>query len=338
MNHYFSNAFIAEYLTNIATAYEILRKSRFRIVAYENAADTILSYPEELYSIWQKNPKELDLVPNIGPAILRKIDYLFKTGKVYPPTKKILNKIHPTVFTFTKINGIGPLIAQKLVENFKFSKKADIALEQLIHYCQKGKVEKIPTLGQKSQESILENTLSFLGRQKRLPLKDAQKIANRIISYLKKYFPEAEYVTLGSLRRSQSTVGDIDIAAASTNSKEIIDQFLKYPESVQTIIRGKDKASLRLLHDIHIDLMVKPKNQFGALLQHFTGSRQHNIILRKHALKMGYSLSEYGIKNLKTGKIKKFDNEIDFYKYLNLKWIPPEERIGEGELNKYKMV
>jgi DNA polymerase (family 10) len=84
--------------------------------------------------------------------------------------------------------------------------------------------------------------------------------------------------------------------------------------------------------------MVKPKNQFGALLQHFTGSRQHNIILRKHALKMGYSLSEYGIKNLKTGKIKKFDNEIDFYKYLNLKWIPPEERIGEGELNKYKMV
>lgn len=338
MANYFPNTFIAEYLTNIATAYEILHKSHFRIIAYENAADTILTYPEELYSIWQKDPKELDLIPNIGPAILKKIDYLFKTGKIYPPTEKILDKIHPAVFVFTKINGIGPLIAQKLIENFKFSKKEDIALEQLIHYCKQGKIEKIPTFGKKSQESILKNTLSFLGRQKRLPLKDAQKIANKIISYLKKYFPETEFVTLGSLRRSQPSVGDIDIAAASTNSKEIIDQFLKYPDSVQTIIKGKNKASLRLLHNVHVDLMVKPKNQFGALSQHFTGSRQHNIILRKHALKMGYSLSEYGIKNLKTGKTSKFDNEIDFYKFLNLKWIPPEERLGEGELSKYKMV
>ena len=163
-------------------------------------------------------------------------------------------------------------------------------MEQLITYAQQDKIKDLPSFGDKSQQMILKNTLSFLGRGKRMPLKKAQKIANELITYLKTYFPKTEFVALGSLRREQSTVGDIDIAAASDNSQKIITQFLEYPKSVQTIIRGQDKASLRLLHDIHVDLMVKPKAGFGALLQHFTGSRQHNIILRRHALKLGYSL------------------------------------------------
>ena len=211
-------------------------------------------------------------------------------------------------------------------------------MEQLITYAQQDKIKDLPSFGDKSQQMILENTLSFLGRDKRMPLKKAQKIANELITYLKKYFPKTEFIALGSLRREQSTVGDIDIAAASDNSQKIITQFLEYPKSVQTIIRGQDKASLRLLHDIHVDLMVKPKAGFGALLQHFTGSRQHNIILRRHALKMGFSLSEYGIKDLKTGKLHKFNNEQDFYKFLKLKYIPPQKRLGKNELEIYKML
>ena len=334
----FSNESVSEFLTNIATAYEIKKKNRFRIVAYENAADTILTYPESLYSIWQKDPKLLDQVPNIGPAILNKINYLFKTGKIYPPTQKILNSLHPAIFTFTKINGIGPLIAQKLTQNLKFSHSPEKALDQLVKYCQRGKVRIIPTLGEKSEALILDNTLSFLGRKNRMPLKTAQKLADKVVIYLKNQFPDVQFITLGSLRRQSATVGDIDIAAASVNSQPILDYFLAYPDSVQTIIRGQDKASIRLLHDVHVDLMVKSPQSFGALLQHFTGSRQHNILLRRHALKLGYSLSEYGIKNLKTGKINKFDNETDFYNFLNLKYIPPEKRTGENELTLYKML
>lgn len=334
----FTNSQVAEFLQNIATAYEIKQKNRFRIVAYQNAAETILTYPENLYELWLKDPKNPDLIPNIGPAILKKIDYLFKTGKIYPPTQKILSSLHPAIFTFEKINGIGPLIAYKLTQNLKFSKNPQKALDQLINYAKKDKIKNLPTFGEKSQKMILDNTLSFLGRNKRMSLKEAQSVANRIISYLKKYFPKIEFVTLGSLRRQQSTVGDIDIAAAANNSQKIITQFLEYPQSVQTIIRGQDKASLRLLHDIHVDLMIKPKSGFGALLQHFTGSRQHNIILRRHALKLGYSLSEYGIKDLKTGKLHLFDNEVDFYKFLKLNYIPPQKRLGEGELDEYKML
>lgn len=334
----FSNAQIAEYLTNIATAYEIKKKGRFQIVAYENAADTVLTYPESLFDLWLKDPKNLDSVPNIGPSILKKIDYLFKLGKAYPSLKTVFKNIHPVVFTFTKINGIGPLIAHKLTQNLKFSKDSTKALDQLIVYCQKHKIRDFPSFGEKSEESILNNTLSFLGRQKRMSLKDAQKLAAKIIRYLHHRFPNLEFIPLGSLRRQSATVGDIDIACASTHSTDIINYFLNYPEIVQVIAHGKDKASLRLLHDIHVDLMIKKPDSFGALLQHFTGSRQHNILLRRHALKLGFSLSEYGIKDLKSGKIHRFNNEKDFYNFLNLQYIPPQERVGEGELEKYKVL
>jgi DNA polymerase (family 10) len=338
MPKYFSNFQVSEYLTNIATAYEIKNKNRFRIVAYENAADTVLTYPENLFELWKKDTNSLDSVPNIGPSILKKIDYLFRFGKPYPKLIVIFKDIHPAVFTFTKINGIGPLIAHKLTQTLSFSKNPTKALNQLISYCRKNKIKNIPSFGEKSQKSILNNTLSFLGRQKRMPLITAQKLANKIISYLHSRFPDTEFITLGSLRRQSETIGDIDIAAASINPEEIIQYFLNYPEIVQVISQGKNKASLRLLHDIHVDLMIKPPSSFGALLQHFTGSRQHNILLRRHALKLGYSVSEYGIKSLKTGILHRFNNEEKFYNFLNLKLIPPKDRLGELELEKYIML
>lgn len=338
MSKEFSNYQISEYLSNIATAYEIKGKDPFRIMAYQNAADTILNYPEKLYDLWQKNPKNLDYVPHIGPSILKKIDYLFKTGKNYPTLKKVFSGIHPAVFTFEKINGIGPLIAYKLSQTLKFSQNPTRALDQLIAYCQKGKIRIIASFGEKSEESILNNTLSFLGRQKRMSFQKAKALATKIIAYLQSRFPETNFVPLGSLRRHSDSVGDIDIAAASSDSQNIIDYFLTYPDMVEVISRGKNKASLRLLNDIHIDLMVKAATSFGALLQHFTGSKQHNILLRRHALKLGYSLSEYGIKEVKSGILHKFSDEEKFYHFLNLKYIPPEERVGERELEKYKVL
>jgi len=338
MSKEFSNYQVSEYLSKIATAYEIKGKDRFRIMAYQNAAETISNYPEDLHDLWQKDPKNLDYIPHIGPSILKKIDYLFKTGKYYPSLKNIFDDIHPAVFTFEKINSIGPLIAHKLTQTLKFSRNSLKALDQLVSYCQKGKIKNIPSFGEKSEESILNNTLSFLGRQKRMPYKKAKALADKIISYLQSRFPETNFVPLGSLRRHSDTVGDIDIAAASSDSQNIIDYFLTYPDMVEVIARGKNKASLRLLNDIHIDLMVKPIFSFGALLQHFTGSRQHNILLRRHALKLGYSLSEYGIKEIKSGNLHKFSDEEKFYQFLNLNFIPPEERVGGGELEKYKVI
>ena len=332
----FTNAQVAEYLTNIATAYEIKNKGKFRIIAYENAADTIVSYPESIFKLWKKDPQLLDSVPHIGPSILKKIDYLFRFNQPYPQLKTVFKNIHPAIFTLTKINGIGPLIAYKLTKNLQFSTDPQKILEELVQYCQNHKIENIPAFGQKSQESILNNTLSFLNRQPRLLLSEAQVLSQKIINYLQTEFPHLEFYPLGSLRRLSPTVGDIDIAAKSSQSLEIIDYFLQYPGSVQTLAKGKNKASFKLLHDIRIDLMIKPAAAFGSLLQHFTGSRQHNILLRQYALKLGYSLSEYGIKDLKTGRLYHFSTEEDFYHFLHLKMIPPSERLGEDELEKYQ--
>lgn len=333
-----SNTQIAEYLTNIATALEIKKENRFRIIAYKNAADTAISYPDDIFSIWRKDSKLLDSIPNFGTAICEKLDYLFSKNKSHPHVKEYFSGIHPAIFTFTKINGIGPLIAHKLTTQLKFSKNSQKSLNQLINYAKTGQIRTLPTFGEKSEQSILSNTLSFLGQGKRLPLKIASDLAAKIVDYLQVKFPDIEFIPLGSLRRLSSTVGDIDIACASDRNQEIISYFTNYPDSIQTLAVGKNKASIRAIDDIRVDLMIKPIRSFGALLQHFTGSRQHNIILRRHALKLGFSLSEYGIKDLKTKKMHQFANEEKFYNFLGLKFIPPPERIGENELETYKML
>lgn len=336
---FYSNQQIAEYLQNIATALTIKKENRFRIVSYENAADTIISYPENIYDLWQEDPKSLDEVPHIGEAIFDKITYLFIHDQSHPHVAEYQKGIHPAVFTLTKINGIGPLIAQKLTENLPFSSKPSTWLDQLVEFCQQDKLSNIPGLGEKSQQSILTNTLAYLSRGTRLPLEKAQKVSQKIIDYLKSKFPQIEFVALGSLRRKSPTVGDIDLAGKLTPHspvKEILHAFANYPDSIAVINSGKFKTSIRLPGDIRVDLMLKPEKSWGSLLQHFTGSRQHNILLRKHALKLGYSLSEYGIKDIKTKKIHYFSTESAFYDFLGFKLIPPQQRIGESELEAYQ--
>lgn len=330
----YTNAEVADLLTNIATAYEIKRKNKFRTIAYQNAADSILSYPKSIQEIWENSPKDLDNIPNIGPNILSKIDYLFKKNKYHPHILTAFKNIHPATFAFTKVNGIGPKNARKLTQKLKFSTDPLKAFDQLIKYAQQGKIRKIPTLGEKSEALILENTLRYLGRHRRMKLTEATEVANKIISYMKNKFPNVEFIPLGSLRRQTETVGDIDFAVKSNQTKDILNYFIAYPENIQTITKGPKKASIKIYHDIRVDIMVQPAKTFGSLLQHFTGSKQHNVNLRKYALNLGYSLSEYGIKDLKTGKIHTFDNEKDFYNFLHLNYIEPTDRTGGDEIER----
>ncbi|MFA6250489.1 MAG: hypothetical protein WC686_03190 [Candidatus Shapirobacteria bacterium] len=329
---HFSNQEIAEFLANIGIAYQITGKSRFEIIAYENAAETIKTYPQSAYKLWQQDPKKLDAIPNVGEGIIKKLNYLFARKKLYPSLRPIFKSIHPAVFVFTKINGVGPKNAYKLTRHLTFSSNSQRALKQLIEYCQQNKIKDIPGFGEKSQNVILANALSFLGRRPKMAWTEASQIASEIISYLKIKFPKTEFIPLGSLRRQSLLVGDIDIAAKSSRSRAIFEHFTKYPLNLKTVDIGSQKASITLKNDIRIDIMAQPSKSFGALLQHFTGSRQHNILLRRYALKMGYSLSEYGIKSIKTGKLNTFKDETSFYHFLRLAYIPPSDRIGEKEI------
>lgn len=328
----YSNSEVAEILQNIATAYEIKKKDFFRIKSYQDAAETILTYPQSVHMLWQQDPKLFDNIPGIGPNIFEKISYLFKTGKLHPHIIKAFKGISPLVFTFTKINGIGPKTASTLTKKLKFSTNPIKALDQLIEYCQKGKIKDFPRFGEKSEKSILENTLVFLGHTRRMNFTEAKTAADKIIKFLQKKFPTIEFITLGSLRRQTETIGDIDIVAKSNQSSKILDWFISYSENIQTINRGTKKASIRIYPDIRIDIMIQPSKNFASLVQHFTGSRQHNILLRKYALSLGFSISEYGIKDVKTGKIHTFDTEEKLYNFLHLCYIEPKLRIGEQEI------
>lgn len=328
----YSNQEIADLLQNIATAYEIKKKNFFRIKSYQDAAETILTYPQSVYQLWLKDPQLFDNIPGIGPNIFRKITYLFTTGKLHPHILRAFKGISPLVFTFTKINSIGPKTAYTLTKKLKFSKNQMKALDQLIKYCQQGKIRKFPHFGIKSEASILENTKNFLGQGKRMSYPEAKRKSDKIIKYLHQKFPKTEIYALGSLRRHSSTIGDIDLAAKSKNSQEILDYFVQYPENIQTIDIGPKKASIKIYPNTRVDIMVQPSKNFASLLQHFTGSRQHNILLRKYALSLGYSVSEYGIKDLKTGKINTFHTEKKLYNFLKLCYIEPPKRTGDKEI------
>lgn len=329
----YTNTEISDFLQKIATAYEIKGKNIFRTTSYQNAADTILTYPESVYEIWQKDPKYLDEIPGIGESILKKLDYLFHHNQPSASVLKAFKGIHPAVFTLTKINNIGPKTAHVLTENFKFVKDDPVRIvDQLINYAQAGKIRVIPHLGEKSESSILENSLNFLGQRKRMSYKTAKNISDKIIAYLKTKFPNTEFYPLGSLRRQAESVGDIDLAAKSEDSENILKHFVEYSENIQTLVKGPKKASIRIKDDIRVDLMVQPAKTFGSLLQHFTGSKQHNIELRKYAQTLMYSLSEYGIKNVKTGQNYEFTDEKSFYNFLRLCYIEPQNRLGEDEI------
>lgn len=333
----YTNIEIAEFLQKIATAYEIKGKSFFRTTSYQNAADTILTYPESIFDIWKKDPQLLDAIPGIGDSILKKLDYLFRHNQPSDSVLKALKNIHPAVFTLTKINEIGPKTAYILTQKFKFDKKDPVRIvDQVIEYAKTAQIRNIPHLGEKSEKVILENSLLFLGQKKRMNFKEAKEISDKIIKYLKQKFPSIEFYPLGSLRRLNESVGDIDIAAKSENSDDLLNYFVSYPESIQTIVQGPKKASIRIKNDVRVDLMVQPASTFGSLLQHFTGSKQHNIVLRKYAQTLLYSLSEYGIKNVKTGKIYEFSDEKSLYNFLRLCYIEPKDRLGEDEIEKAK--
>ncbi|MCL4383873.1 type-X family DNA polymerase [Patescibacteria group bacterium] len=337
-NGQYTNQDIADLLEEVAIAYDIKKKNRFRIVSYENAADAIATYPQPIQAVWSQDRKALDNIPGVGEAIMGKLDYLFTENKLHPHWLQAFKNIHPAVFTFTKVPGIGPKTAFKLTKYLKFPQDDPVkALDKLVWYARHGMLRNIPKLGEKSETDILENTLQFLGRKEKMPLGLAQATAKEIIDYLHQQFPNLEIVPLGSLRRGSPLVGDIDLAAQSDQAGPILDYFVEYPAKYQTIAKGPKKASIRIRNDIRIDLMVQPKTSWGSLLQHFTGSKQHNIKLRNYAQSLGLSLSEYGIKEKKNSNLHTFDNETDFYRYLHLKYIPPEDRLGEGEIDKAKI-
>lgn len=326
-----SNIDIARLLRNVAAAYTIEdeKKFRFQIIAYQKAADAIMQLTTEAFALYKTG--KLNTIPGVGPTIKTHLIELFTTGHVQHFTD-VTKKVSEAVFPLLDVPGFGPKKAYKLVTEFKLV-DAKTVLSDLKTLAKTGKIAPLAGFGEKSEADILRWLSEYKGKKGKLTrviLPYAFEAAQNLVTYLKKLPFVTEAVALGSLRRMKATVGDIDIAVATEKPQETIEHFVAYPLKERVIEKGDISASLLLIGGMQVDLMVQPKEAFGSLLQHFTGSKNHNIKLREHALKLGMSLSEKGIK--KDGKMIQYDTEEKFYKALNMAWIPPELREDTGEV------
>jgi len=330
-----SNQQIAELFRNVAAAYSIKdeRKYYFQIIAYQRAADAIDNSTAEIKDLF--NQKSLESLPGVGPSIKSHIEELLRTGKV-SRFKWVFENIPDAVFPLLKITSFGPKRAYKLVKTFGL-RNPESVVDDLEKIAIENKISPLTGFGEKSQNDILIAIKEYKegkSKQRRMTLPFAAELAKKITDFLRENPNVLQASALGSLRRMVSTIGDIDIAVASNNSEKVIDHFVSYPYKERIIEKGKSSASILISGGYQVDLIVQPVESFGSLLQHFTGSKDHNIHLRELAIKKGLSLSEKGIKKIKDPKagLTTYSTEKDFYNALGLDLIPPEMRENTGEI------
>lgn len=340
-----SNLELKDLLDNVAAAYKITdpAKNKFRIVAYERAATAVEHLSSEAKDLWDEG--KLTEVSGIGESIAGHLDELFRTGRS-KHFDEVMKGIPPATFELLKVSGIGPKTAYKLATEYKVPAKNALAYVEKL--AKSGKIAKLEGFGEGSQKEIIagiEEAKVRIHKKRRLLLPYASEIAHEVIEWVKKAGGVIEINPLGSLRRRASTVGDIDIAVATESPKEVLTHFTKYPKVTRVLELGDRSASVMLPGSIQVDLMAESPAGYGALLQHFTGSKQHNIALRNIALKKGFSLSDWGVRkvgfqeNLEPAKRKytQFKSEEELYKYFGLAYIPPELREDMGEFEAAKV-
>jgi len=327
------NKEISKLLREIVASYIIKNeaKYRFQIIAYQNAADSIEGLNTQIKDLYAEG--NLDKIPGVGETIKKRLEELLKTGQV-KHFNEVKKGIPDSTFILMEIPGFGPKKSYKLAAHFNL-KNPEKAIDELLKFAKNNKIAGLEGFGEKSQADIIRSVDEYkksMGKTTKMLLPYAHDIASDVLAYLKKskYVEKSE--ALGSLRRMKPLVGDIDIAVASKWPNETIDYFTKYPGKERVIEKGPATSSLLTTAGNQIDLMVQPPDSFGALLQHFTGSKNHNIHLREIALKKNLSLSERGIKNSKTKKLYKFEDEKKFYEAIGLTFIPPEIREDTGEI------
>lgn len=314
-----TNLQIAELLRDVASSYQLKDQnkykhslagqspSKFQIIAYQRAADAVEHATSELKDMFDDG--KLTDVPGIGPSIAAHLSEIFKTGKS-KHFEELMKGIPKDAFKLMELPGIGIKTALRLIAQGEPSEIKD----------------------------LLKQVDDKNKKPKRLLLPYAMQIATEVIDWLKENKDVKKADTLGSLRRRAATIGDIDIAVATDNPVGVIEHFVKYPKKQKIIEQGDKSASILLPGDVQVDILPTLPDAYGAALQHFTGSKHHNIALREHSLKKGLSLNEYGIKQVNSEKriansLKQFKTEEEFYNFLGLDWIPPELREDQGEID-----
>jgi DNA polymerase (family 10) len=298
---------------------------QFKPYAYQKAAltlETLKDDVEDLYA--QGGLKALKAIPGVGESIAHKIEEYLKTGKMayYEEFKQ---KLPIELDEIVGVEGVGPKKAKVLFEKLGIKN-----LEQLEEAARANKIAPLFGFGEKTEKNILQAIEFLKGSKGRFLLGEILPIATEVLEKLR-HFPEvAQADTAGSVRRMRETIGDVDILAISSNPAKVMDFFVSLPGVVKVWGKGATKSSVHMKEGFDMDLRVIAPESYGAALQYFTGSKDHNIALRKIAIDQGYKLSEYGL--FQGDKMIAAKTEEEVYAKLGMPYIPPEIRENRGEI------
>lgn len=318
------NVEIAKLFNEIADFLEVKDENPFRIRAYRRAAQAIEGLSEDIAAIAERGAI-LD-VPGIGKDLAGKIQEYLASGSV-EYLEGLRKEIPAGVIELVGIHGVGPKTAKLLFEQVGVD-----SVEKLEELAKAHKLAGLPGIKAKTEENILKGIAVWRGGRERMPLGTALVLAEAILERLRELKEADQIEAAGSLRRMKETVKDIDILVTSGNPSRVMDVFVGLPNAAEVLAHGETKSSLRLKENIQVDLRVVEPDCFGAALQYFTGSKQHNIRVRELAQRKGLKVSEYGVFHEKTGRRVAGKTEAEVYQAVGLPFIPPELREDGGEI------
>ena len=331
-----TNADIAAAFEHVADLLEYEGQNAFRIRAYRTAARTIGTLVEPLAGVRGDPNRRLTDLDGIGADLAAKIEVLLDTGRL-PLLDELQARVPAVAFELMRVPGLGPKKAKSLVDQLGIG-----SLQELEAACREGRVAGLKGFGAKTQAAILGNIAFAMDPgHARLLWEQADDIATNLLAWLRQCPAARQVEAAGSWRRGRETVGDLDLVVDGDDSATVMDRLATWPDTAAVLQRGETRMSIRGPQNVQIDLRVVPPESFGAALQYFTGSKEHNVRLRSRARELGLTINEYGVHRLgsdeaappRSGAVAG-RTEADVYAAVGLPWIPPELREGGDELER----
>jgi DNA polymerase (family 10) len=321
------NKEIARLLWETADLMEIAAEDGFRIRSYRNGATAVEGYPERIVDILRDPERKVTDIPGIGKGLSHVLTEIVERSSC-ERRDLLLEKFPPGALEFLKIQGLGPKSIALIFEHFRIG-----TIDELERLCQEQKLRDLPRMGAKLEEKVLRSIAQYRMRTGRYLLSYAENMAAELIADLRQV-PGVEAITpAGSLRRGRETVGDLDLLVTGPEATAALDRFVAYPRVQEVLVRGENKASATVGREgLQVDVRALPPHSFGAAMQYFTGSKDHNVAIRTRAVRMGLKLSEYGLFRLADDVKVAGETEEGVYQALGLPWIPPELRENTGEI------
>jgi DNA polymerase (family 10) len=318
-----ANAEVAAILYEIGEILTI-KDDRFRSRAYMLAAQRITSLTEDIKKV--KDRGELDKIPGVGKSIAATITEVLDTGE-----SKVLEELReslpPGVRQLMELEGVGPKNAMRLVEELKLS-----SIDDLEKAAKEGKVRELKGFGEKKEQNILQSISDYRNRQTRFLLGAIMPVVDDILAWMRESPAVLRADVAGSYRRRRETIGDLDLLVASNDPEEASKRFVGMPPVERVVSHGSTKSTVFLKGHLQVDCRVVPPEAYGAALQYFTGSKDHNVKLRTIGVKLGCKLNEYGLFRREDDRLVASETEKEIYSALGMDYVEPELRENRGEI------